>query len=88
MNENEKAFCQQRPKTLYPEVERARAAVRAAEEVRGAAKGALDRERENMKLEMEQVSQVRAMACPRTQEGKEGNPGRGREGPKVRRRLL
>ena len=54
MNENEKIFCQQRPKTLSPEVERARATGRAAEEVRGAAREDLDREREKLKLEMKQ----------------------------------
>ena len=54
-NENEKALCQQRPKTLFPEVERARAAVRAAVEAGGAAREALDREREKLKLETKQI---------------------------------
>ena len=55
MSENERALCQSRLKTLFPEVERARAAVRAAEEAGEAAKETLNREREGLKLETKQM---------------------------------
>ena len=55
MSENERVLCQSRLKTLFPEVERARAAVRAAEEAGEAAKETLNREREGLKLETKQM---------------------------------
>ena len=52
MDKNEAALCQQRLKTLYPEVERARVAGRVAEEVQEATREALDRDWEKLKPEI------------------------------------
>ena len=55
MSENERVLCQSRLKTPFLKVERARAAVRAAEEAGEAVKETLNREREGLKLETKQM---------------------------------
>ena len=52
---NGKKLCQERLETISPEVERVRAAVRAAVEAKRTTKEALDRKQERLRLEMRQT---------------------------------
>ena len=53
-DKREKAFCNERLKTIFPEVERARGGAKAAVEAKKTTREALDRKREKLKLEMKQ----------------------------------
>ena len=54
-DKNEKEFCQERLKTLFPEVKQARAVEKAVVEAKSTTKEAVDRKREKLKLEMRQT---------------------------------